>query len=97
MYRWNRVARRSVGQLDTPAGEKGAAADEESVGPLACESREGGIDFLDGTGVEDVDLQPHGTGSQFYVSQVGRGDCGFGGIEEHGHTRGCGRQLTKEF
>ena len=34
------VVRRPVGQLDAPGVEKGAGADEEGVGSLACKRRE---------------------------------------------------------
>src|SRR6202022_154408 len=34
-----------MGQLDTPAGEYGVAADKEGVGPLAHKSREGRVDL----------------------------------------------------
>ena len=61
------------GQLDTPGLEEGIAADEEGVGPLAHKSCEGRIDLAAGAGVEDLDLQPHGAGSRFHVSQRGLG------------------------
>src|SRR6266516_3133698 len=35
IVRGNRMARREVNQLDTPAGEKGVIANEQGVGPLA--------------------------------------------------------------
>jgi len=37
------VARRQANQLDTPIVEKGVAADEKRVRPLACEGCEGRI------------------------------------------------------
>jgi hypothetical protein len=40
----NRMARREVNQLDTPAGEKGVLADEQGVGSLAHENCEGCFD-----------------------------------------------------
>ncbi len=86
--RGDRVARRQSGQLDTPAGEEGVAADEERVGPLAHKSCEGRIDLAAGAGVEDLDLQPHGAGSRFHVSQRGLGIRSIGRIDEHGHTSG---------
>ncbi len=52
------MARRQVGQLDTPSGEEGAGADEEGVGPLAHKRREGRIDLAAGAGVEDLICSP---------------------------------------
>ena len=46
--RRDRVARRQVDQLDTPAGEEGVGADEERVGPLARKRCEGRIDLAAG-------------------------------------------------
>ena len=51
--------------------EKGVAADEKGVGPLTPKSCEGRSDLTAGPGVEDLDLQPHGAGSRFHVSQRG--------------------------
>ena len=95
--RGDRMARRQVGQLDTPAGEKGVAADEEGVGPLARKRCEGRIDLAAGAGVEDLDLQPHGARSRFHVSQRGLGSRSIGRIDEHGHTSGSGHQLAQQF
>ena len=91
------MARRQLGQLDTPADEEGVAADEEGVGPLAHKSCEGRIDLAAGAGVEDLDLQPHGAGSRFHVSQRGLGSRSIGRIDEHGNTSGSGHQLTQEL
>ena len=82
--------------MHTPADEKGVGADEEGVGPLAHKCCEGRIDFAAGAGVEDLDLQPHGAGSRFHVSQRGLGNRSIGRIDEHGHASGCGHQLTQE-
>ena len=95
--RGDRVARRQLDQLDTPAGEEGVGADEEGVGPLAHKSCEGRIDLAAGAGVEDLDLQPDGARSRFHVSQRGLGIRSIGRIDEHGHTSGCGHQLAQEF
>ena len=89
--------RRQLDQLHTPGVEEGVAADEEGVGPLAHKSREGRIDLAAGAGIDDLDLQPHGAGSRFHVSQRGLGIRGIGRIDEHGHTSGCGHQLAQEF
>ena len=81
-----------------PAGcEKGVAADEEGVGPLAHKSCEGRIDLSAGAGVEDLDLQSHGASSRFHVSQRGLGIRSIGRIDEHGNASGCGHQLAQEF
>ena len=47
-------------------------------------------------GVEDLDLQPHGARSRFHVSQRDLG-VSIGRIDEHGHSSGCGHQLTQEL
>ena len=91
------MAHRQKRQLETPAVEEGVGADEKGVGPLAHKSREGRIDLAAGAGVEDLDLQSHGAGSRFHVSQRDLGIPGIGRIDEHGHTSGCGHQLTQEF
>ena len=83
--------------MDTPAGEKAVAADEEGVGPLAHKIREGRIDLAAGAGVEDLDLQPYGASSRFHVSQCGFGIGGTCRIDEHGHASGRGHQLTQQF
>lgn len=90
------MARRQMGQLDTPAGEKWPAADKERVGTLARNGHEGFVDFTTGARVEDLDLQSHGAGSRFHISQIGRGNCRFGWIEKHGHTRGCAELASTE-
>ena len=69
IYRGNPVARRQVSQLDTPADEKGVPADEKCIRALAHKDCEGRVDLAAGAGVEDMNLQPHGAGSRFHVSQ----------------------------
>src|SRR5262249_903893 len=67
--RGNRVARRQVGKLHPPTGEKHVGDTEERGGPLAhkrCESR---INLVAGAGVKDLDLQSNGARSRFHVSQ----------------------------
>src|SRR5215475_627774 len=61
--RGHRKAHRLKGQLETPAVEEGVAADEEGVGSLARKSRKDPFDLAVCAGVEDLDLQSHGTGS----------------------------------
>src|SRR6516165_4559278 len=67
--RGNRVARRQVGKLHPPTGEKRVGDNEERVGPLAHKSCEGRINLVAGAGVEDLDLQSNGARSRFHVSQ----------------------------
>jgi hypothetical protein len=61
-----------VCDLDAAVEEERAAANEQSVGPLARHSREDSIDFGDGLGVENADLYCHGARSRFDVPQIGR-------------------------
>ena len=69
------MARCQDGKLYPPGVEERAAADVQRVGSLAHKSCEGRIDLAAGAGLEDLDLQPHGTSSRFHVSQcrLGRG------------------------
>src|SRR6266436_3016166 len=70
---------------------------KNGVGPLARESREGRVDLTTGAGVQDLDLQSHGAGSRFHVSQRGLRTRSIGRIDEHSHAGGSGHQLTQEF
>ena len=97
IYRGNPVERRQLDQLDTPAGEGRAGADEKGVGPLAHKSRECRIDLAAAAGVEDLDLQPHGAGGRLDVSQSWTSVSRIGRIDEHGHTSRSGHQLAQEF
>jgi len=67
----DRVTRRQEDQWGTPAGEKGVAADEEGVGPLAHKSCESRIDLAAVAGVEDLDLQPNGASSRSQAARRG--------------------------
>ena len=67
--RGDHVARRQLDHLGAPAAEKGVGGNEKRVGPLAHKSCEGRIDLAAGAGVKGLDLQPHGAGSRFHVSQ----------------------------
>jgi hypothetical protein len=63
------VERCEVDQLNTPAVEQEAAADEKRVRPLArkrCESR---IDLTAASSVEDLGPQPHGASGRFHLSE----------------------------
>jgi|SRR5580700_9386417 hypothetical protein len=90
IYRGHPVDRRQESYLDTPCGKEWAGADEEGVGPLAHNGREGRIDLPTGAGVEHLDLQPHGARSPFRVFHDGPGIRSLGRIDEHGHAFGCG-------
>ena len=69
MYYRNRVVCRQLGQLSTSVDEERGGPNEECVGSFAHERGERGLDLADGAGVENLDLQPHGTSSRCYVSQ----------------------------
>jgi len=75
-----------LGKLKPPAAEKCILANEEGVGPLPHKSCEGRIDLAAGASVEGLDLQPHGAGSGFRVSQCCLGIYSIGRIDEDGHT-----------
>src|SRR5262245_41743019 len=91
------MARRHVGQLKSPAVEKTILADENGDGPLAPQSWEGRIELAAGSGIEDLELLSHGACSRFHLSQ--RGFCirSIGRIDEYGHARHSGHQLTQEL
>jgi hypothetical protein len=67
------VQRRPVDQLDAPAVKEGLVADVQGIGSLAHNIYEGGIDLAARTGVDDLDLQAHGTGGRFHLSDRGLG------------------------
>src|SRR5215831_2838864 len=94
--RGNRVARRQVGKLHPPTGEKRVGDNEERVGPLAYKSCEGRINLVDGAGVEDLDLQSNGARSRFHVSQNPI-RIGGGRIDEHCYTSRSRHQFMQEF
>jgi hypothetical protein len=89
------VLRRQHGQLQPPDAEEGIGADEQRVGPLAHERREGRIDLADRAGVMDLGLQSHGAGRRFRVSRRGLG-IGIGRIDQHGNADDAGHQLAQE-
>jgi hypothetical protein len=62
------VARRQVGELDSPVGEKRIGVDEQCGGALAREGLEGRVDLMAGADVENLDLQPKRAGSRFRLS-----------------------------
>jgi hypothetical protein len=49
--------RRQGNQLDPPAGQKGIKIDNQHVGPLARDYREGCADLATGAGVENLNIQ----------------------------------------
>src|SRR5215813_5521081 len=51
----NRMVRRQVGELHAPDVKKGIVADEEGIGSLVHNHREGGFDLADGAGVKNLD------------------------------------------
>jgi hypothetical protein len=54
-----------VRDLHDPVEKERAAAYEQSVGPLARQSCESGVDFGDGAGVENAELYCQYAGSPF--------------------------------
>jgi hypothetical protein len=64
----NPIARRERRKLDTSAGEEHVASDEQGLRPVAHEVGEGGLDFADGAGVEELNLKAEGTGSFRHIS-----------------------------
>ena len=70
---------------------------KSGVGRLARNGREGGIDLAAGTGVDDLDLQPHGAGSRFHVSQLDAVIAVSTGLRSTATRAGCGHQLPQEF
>ena len=84
------MARCQIDQLDTPAGEKAVASEEEGVRPLACKCREGRIDLTAGAGVVDLDVHSEGAGRSCHVSERGLSIGGICRIDEYGDTNGFG-------
>src|SRR5215813_140593 len=91
------MACRHVGKLNPPAVEKSILADEQGVWPLAPKSCESRIDLAARAGIDDLDLQPHGTGSRLQVSQRRLRICSISWIDEHSHISRSGHQLAQEF
>ncbi len=97
IYCGNRMARRQLGQLNTPGEQEGADPDEEGVGSIAHKSGKRGIDLAASAGVENLDLHPHDSNSRFHVFQHRRRSRSSGRIDEHGNTNGARQKLTQEF
>ena len=90
-------ARCQDGKLYPPGVEEEAAADVQRVGSLADKSCEGRIDLAAAAGLDDPDLQPHGTSSRFHVSQYRFGAQAISRIDKHGNASCSGHQLAQEF
>jgi hypothetical protein len=56
------VAHCRRGELHAAGDEQFIRTDEESVDPLLCEARKGGVDLVIGASGEDFDLPPNGHG-----------------------------------
>ena len=67
--------RRQHSKLNPPAVEIGVGANEEGVRPLVPKTCEDRLDLTARAGVENLDLQPHGTSGRWHVSQRGLGTC----------------------
>ena len=65
------MARRPIRELEAPAIEKCILPEEDGVGPLAGECREGRIDFAAGARIDDLRLKSHGTAGRFHLAQGG--------------------------
>jgi hypothetical protein len=89
------VTRRQEDQLDTLAGEKRRASDEDRVGPLAHKSGESCVDLAASVSIKDLDLHFHGTGTRCHVSQGGLGT--HYRIAKHGNAGHSGHQFAQEF
>ena len=80
-------------QLSPSAVKERIETDEQRVGPLTRERSKGRVNLVDGAGVEQLYLQSHGASYRFnfalVILRIGR-------IDQHGHTRRCGHQLTQE-
>src|SRR5262245_20050521 len=91
------MAPRQEGQLDTPSVEEGVIADEEGVGSLVYNSREGRIYLTASGSIEDLDLQPHGARGRFDFPQRGLRRVRIRRINEHGNASRSGHKHTQEF
>src|SRR5262245_23922980 len=89
--------RRKLDQLDTPAGERWAAAYKKGVGRLAREICEGRVDLAARPSVVDLDLQAHGASSRFDSLHGGLRGPHVGWIDQKVQMTGCGQQLAQEF
>src|SRR6516165_2645521 len=54
-------------------------------------------DLAAAAGLDDPDLQPHGTSSRFHVSQYRFGAQAISRIDKHGNASCSGHQLAQEF
>src|SRR6516225_1325180 len=94
--RGNPVAVREGDKLDTSAVEEYVAGDERGVGSVAHEGGERRLDFADGAGVEDLNLQPDGARRFRYLTQRRLGDRDIGRIDQHRNANGLGHQVMQQ-
>ena len=83
--------------MDTPAEQKGAAADEKRVGPLAHKRCEGRIDLAAGVGVDTWIFSPMARVAASTSLNMPSVSVAFAGLNEHGNASSRGYQLTQEF
>src|SRR5262249_60629290 len=81
-----RMARRPIRELEAPAIEKCILPEEDGVGSLAGECREGRIDFAAGARIDDLHPKSYGRAGRFHLAQGGLRVNGIGWVYEHGHT-----------
>ena len=93
----NRMTRRQLGQLDTPAEQEAADTDEEGIGSLVCKSSERCVDFADGAGVENPNLRPYCSSRSLQASQRRLSSRRIGRIDERVNTNSFRQKLTQEL
>src|SRR5262245_62394236 len=91
------MAHRPIGELQPPTVEKSVLADEHGVGSFASKRREGGVNLATRTGVEDLELQPHGAAGRLHLAQGALRVGSIGGIDEYGHTRGRRQHFAQQL
>ena len=90
---WDSFTHRQSGKLRAAAVEECIAADEESIGALACKGAKDRIYLADRRGVENLDLQSDGGGGFLQFPQCGLGSRGVGRIDEHANANRFGHQV----
>jgi hypothetical protein len=91
------MVRRQLDELDSPVDERRAGADEQGVETLACKSREGRDYLIAVACVQHPDLQAHGAGRRFQVSQNQLGIRRIGRVDQRRHAGRRGHQFTQQF
>src|SRR5262245_39646525 len=66
------MTRRQIGELNASVGVECVRGDEEGVGALASESREGRLDLATGAGIQNFDLHAEDGSSRLHISERGR-------------------------